>query len=116
MKKQKGRGVKPLPSLLSKSIVSKNTIDKSNRLKYNEIESEVTQMINIKFSDTMTADEIDNNIAQLREIYTPETAEEKQIQETFIATLRAALVDKDPQAIATLREFIKYVQSKKEVE
>ena len=100
---------------MSKSIVSKNTIDKSNRLKYNEIESEVT-MINIKFSDTMTADEIDNSIAQLREIYTPETAEEKEVQETFIATLRAALVDKEPQAIATLKEFIKYVQSKKEVE
>lgn len=115
MKKQKGRGVKPLPSL-SKSIVSKNTIDKSNRLRYNEIESEVTQMINIKFSDTMTADEIDNSIAQLREVYTPKTAEEKEVQETFIATLRAALVDKEPQAIATLREFIKYAQSKKEVE
>ena len=72
-------------------------------------------MINIKFSDTMTADEIDNSIAQLREIYTPETEEEKQTQETFIATLRAALVDKEPQAIATLKEFIKYVQSRKEV-
>lgn len=82
-----------------------------NRLKYNEIESEVT-MINIKFSDTMTAEEIDNSIAQLREIYTPETAEEKEVQETFIATLRAALVDKEPQAIATLKEFIKYAQSK----
>ena len=73
-------------------------------------------MINIKFSDTMTADDIDNNIAQLREVYTPNTAEEKEVQETFIATLRAALVDKEPQAIATLREFIKYVQSRKEVE
>ena len=112
MKKQKGRGVKPLPSLLSKSIVFLETIDKLNRLKYNEIESEVTQMINIKFSDTMTADEIDNNIAQLREVYTPKTAEEKEVQETFIATLRAALVDKEPQAIATLKEFIKYAQSK----
>ena len=60
----------------------------------------------------MTAEEIDNSIAQLREIYTPETEEEKQIQETFIATLRAALVDKEPQAIATLKEFIKYAQSK----
>ena len=70
-------------------------------------------MINIKFSDTMTADEIDNSIAQLREICTPKTAEEKEVQETFIATLRAALVDKDPQAIATLREFIKQAQSKK---
>ena len=109
MKKQKGRGVKPLPYL-------KGLLDKSNRLKYNEIESEVTQMINIKFSDTMTADEIDNSIAQLREVYTPKTAEEKEVQETFIATLRAALVDKEPQAIATLREFIKYAQSKKEVE
>ena len=48
MKKQKGRGVKPLPSLLSKSIVSKNTIDKSNRLKYNEIESEVITMNTVK--------------------------------------------------------------------
>ena len=47
MKKQKGRGVKPLPSL-SKSIVPKNTIDKSNRLKYNEIESEVTTMNTVK--------------------------------------------------------------------
>ena len=101
---------------MSKSIVFFETIDKSNRLKYNEIESEVTQMINIKFSDTMTADEIDNSIAQLKEIYTPKTAEEKEVQETFIATLRAALVDKDPQAIATLKEFIKYAQSKKEVE
>ena len=101
---------------MSKSIVFFETIDKSNRLKYNEIESEVTQLINIKFSDTMTADEIDNNIAQLREVYTPKTAEEKEVQETFIATLRAALVDKEPQAIATLREFIKYAQSKKEVE
>lgn len=72
-------------------------------------------MINIKFSDTMTADEIDNSIAQLRELYTPETAEEKEVQETFIATLRAALVDKDPQAIATLKKFIKYVQSREEV-
>ena len=97
---------------MSKSIVFFETIDKSNRLKYNEIESEVTQMINIKFSDTMTADEIDNSIAQLREVYTPETAEEKEVQETFIATLRAALVDKAPQAIATLKEFIKYAQSK----
>ena len=97
---------------MSKSIVSKNTIDKSNRLKYNEIESEVTTMINIKFSDTMTADEIDNSITQLREVYTPKTAEEKEVQETFIATLRAALVDKEPQAIATLKEFIKYAQSK----
>ena len=69
-------------------------------------------MINIKFSDTRTADEIDNSIAQLREIYTPETAEEKEVQETFIATLRAVLVDKEPQAIATLKEFIKYAQSK----
>ena len=70
-------------------------------------------MINIKFSDTMTADEIDNSIAQLRAAYTPETEEEKQTQETFITTLRAALVDKDPQAIATLIEFIKYAQSNK---
>ena len=101
---------------MSKSIVFFETIDKSNRLKYNEIESEVTQMINIKFSDTMTADEIDNSIAQLREVYTPKTAEEKEVQETFNATLRAALVDKEQQAIATLREFIKYAQSKKEVE
>ena len=69
-------------------------------------------MINIKFSDTMTADEIDNSIAQLREVYTPKTEEEKQTQEAFITALRAALVDKDPQAIATLREFIKYAQSK----
>ena len=106
MKKQKGRGVKPLPFL-------KGLLDKLNKQMYNEIESEVTTMINIKFSDTMTADEIDNSIAQLREIYTPETAEEKEIQETFITTLRAALVDKDPQAIATLKEFIKYAQSKK---
>ena len=37
-------------------------------------------MINIKFSDTMTADEIDNNIAQLREVYTPKTEEEKEVQ------------------------------------
>ena len=59
---------------MSKSIVLKNTIDKLNKQMYNEIEREVTQMINIKFSDTMTADEIDNSIAQLREIYTPETA------------------------------------------
>ena len=72
-------------------------------------------MINIKFSDTMTADEIDNSIAQLREVYTPKTAEEKEVQETFITTLRAALVDKDPQAIATLKQFIKYVQSREEV-
>ena len=70
-------------------------------------------MINIKFSDTMTAEEIDNSIAQLRAAYTPETEEEKQTQETFITTLRAALVDKDPQAIATLIEFIKYAQSNK---
>ena len=75
----------------------KGQLDKSNRLKYNEIESEVAQMINIKFSGTMTADEIDNSIAQLREVYTPRTAEEKQTQETFIATLK---------------EFIKYAQSK----
>ena len=91
---------------------TQRTVDKLNKQMYNEIESEVTTMINIKFSDTMTADEIDNSIAQLREIYTPETAEEKEIQETFITTLRAALVDKDPQAIATLKEFIKYAQSK----
>lgn len=72
-------------------------------------------MINIKFSDTMTADEIDNSIAQLREVNIPKTAEEKQTQEAFITALRAALVDKDPQAIATLKEFIKYAQSRKEV-
>ena len=48
MKKQKGRGVKPLPSLLSKSIVFFETIDKLNRLKYNEIESEVTTMNTVK--------------------------------------------------------------------
>ena len=102
MKKQKGRGVKLL------------LLDKSNRLKYNEIESEVT-MINIKFSDTMTAEEFDNSIAQLREVNIPKTEEEEQTQEAFIATLRAALVDKDTQAIATLREFIKYAQSRKEV-
>ena len=84
-------------------------------MKYNEIESEVT-MINIKFSDTMTAEEIDNSIAQLREVNIPKTEEEKQTQEAFITALRAALVDKDPQAIATLKEFIKYAQSKKEVE
>ena len=47
MEKQKGRGVRPLPSL-SKSIVFFETIDKSNRLKYNEIESEVTQMNTLK--------------------------------------------------------------------
>ena len=46
MKKQKGRGVKPLP--LSKSIVFFETIDKRNRLKCNEIESEVTQMNTVK--------------------------------------------------------------------
>lgn len=72
-------------------------------------------MINIKFSDTMTADEIDNSIAQLREVNIPKTEEEKQTQEAFITALRAALVDKDPQAIATLKEFIKYAQSRKEV-
>ena len=70
-------------------------------------------MLNIKFSDTMTTDEIDNSIAQLRGAYIPKTAEEEEVQETFITALRAALVDKDPQAIATLKEFIKYVQSKK---
>ena len=43
MKKQKGRGVKPLPSPL----------DKSNRLKYNEIESEVT-MKKVKRRVTIT--------------------------------------------------------------
>ena len=47
MKKQKGRGVKPL-SPLSKSIVFFETIDKLNRLKYNEIESEVTTMNTVK--------------------------------------------------------------------
>ena len=70
-------------------------------------------MINIKFSDTMTADEIDNSITQLREVNIPKTEEEKQTQETFITALRAALVDKEPQAIATLKEFIKQAQSKK---
>ena len=48
MKKQKGRGVKPLPSLVSKSIVFFETIDKLNRLKHNEIESEVTTMNTVK--------------------------------------------------------------------
>ena len=33
---------------MSKSIVSKNTIDKLNRLKYNEIEREVTTMNTVK--------------------------------------------------------------------
>ena len=47
MKKQKGRGVKPL-SPLDKSIVFFETIDKRNRLKYNEIESEVTTMNTVK--------------------------------------------------------------------
>ena len=47
MKKQKGRGLKPLP-LLSKSIVFFETIDKLNRLKYNEIESEETTMNTVK--------------------------------------------------------------------
>ena len=47
MKKQKGRGVKPLPSL-SKSIVFFETIDKSNRLKYNGIDREVTTMNTVK--------------------------------------------------------------------
>ena len=46
MKKQEGRGVKPPP--LSKSIVFFETIDKLNRLKYNEIESEVTTMNTVK--------------------------------------------------------------------
>ena len=52
MKKQKGRGVKPLP--LSKSIVSKNTIDKLNKQMYNEIESEVTTMNTVKKILTIT--------------------------------------------------------------
>ena len=39
---------------MSKSIVSKNTIDKSNRLKYNEIESEVITMNTVKKILTIT--------------------------------------------------------------
>ena len=69
-------------------------------------------MIDVKFSDTMTADEVEENIRRLKEAKQPLTKEEEKTMDHFTNIIRAALIYKEPKA----REFIidcnRYLQNK----
>ena len=69
-------------------------------------------MINIKFSDTMTADEVEENIIRLKEAKQPLTKEEEKAMDSFANILRAALIYKESTARKFLMDFCKYLQDK----
>lgn len=69
-------------------------------------------MIDIKFSDTMTADEVEENIRRLKEAKQPLTKEEEKTMDSFTNILRAALIYKEPAARKFLVGFSKHLQSK----
>lgn len=69
-------------------------------------------MIDIKFSDTMTADEVEENIIRLKEAKQPLTKEEEKAMDSFANILRAALIYKESTARKFLMDFGKYLQDK----
>ena len=69
-------------------------------------------MIDIKFSDTMTADEVEENIIRLKEAKQPLTKEEEKTMDSFTNIIRAALIYKEPKAREFLMGFGKYQQDK----
>ena len=69
-------------------------------------------MIDIKFSDTMTANEVEENIIRLKEAKQPLTKEEEKATDSFADILRAALIYKESTARKFLMDFGKYLQDK----
>ena len=69
-------------------------------------------MIDIKFSDTMTADEVEENIRRLKEAKQPLTKEEEKAMDSFANILRAALIYKESTARKFLMDFGNYLQDK----
>ena len=69
-------------------------------------------MIDVKFSDTMTADEVEENIRLLKEAKQPLTKEEEKTMDSFTNIIRAALIYKEPKAREFLMDFNRYIQSK----
>ena len=69
-------------------------------------------MIDVKFSDTMTADEVEENIIRLKEAKQPLTKDEEKALDSFANILRAALIYKEPKAREFLVDFGRYLQSK----
>ena len=69
-------------------------------------------MIDIKLSDTMTADEVEENIIRLKEAKQPLTKEEEKAMDSFANILRAALIYKEPKARKFLVDFSKHLQDK----
>ena len=75
-------------------------------------QKEITTMIDIKFSDTMTANEVEENIIRLKEAKQPLTKEEEKAMDSFANILRAALIYKESTAREFLVGFGKYLQDK----
>ena len=69
-------------------------------------------MIDVKFSDTMTADEVEENIIRLKEAKQPLTKEEEKTMDAFTNIIRAALIYKEPKAREFLVDFSKHLQDK----
>ena len=69
-------------------------------------------MIDVKFSDTMTAEEVEENIIRLKEAKQPLTKEEEKTMDAFTNIIRAALIYKEPKAKEFLMDFGKYLQDK----
>ena len=69
-------------------------------------------MIDVKFSDTMTAEEVEENIIRLKEAKQPLTKEEEKTMDSFTNIIRAALIYKEPKAREFLMDFNRYLQSK----
>ena len=69
-------------------------------------------MIDIKFSDTMTADEVEENIIRLKEAKQPLTKEEEKAMDSFANILRAALIYKESTARKFLVDFSRHLQDK----
>ena len=69
-------------------------------------------MIDIKFSNTITADEVEENIIRFKEAKQPLTKEEEKAMDSFANILRAALIYKEPKAREFLVDFGKYLQDK----
>lgn len=69
-------------------------------------------MIDVKFSDTMTAEEVEENIIRLKEVKQPLTKEEEKTMDSFTNIIRAALIYKEPKAREFLVDFSRHLQSK----
>ena len=69
-------------------------------------------MIDVKSSDTMTADEVEENTIRLKEAKQPLTKEEEKTMDSFTNIIRAALIYKEPKAREFLMGFGKYLQDK----